>query len=34
MVLLLAVLFLAVNRDQSQRLLHEGAWADLADLAC
>ena len=33
MVLLLEVLLLAVNRDQSQLLLHEGAWAHLADLA-
>lgn len=33
MVLLLAVLFLAVNRDPSQLLLQEGAWADMADLA-
>ena len=33
MVLLLVVLFLAVNRDQSQLLPQEGAWAHLADLA-
>jgi hypothetical protein len=33
MLLLLAVLFWAVNRDPSQLLLHEGAWAHLADLA-